>query len=136
MKRTPLLNRHLSALVATLGHGDRIVVADAGLPVPEGVPVIDLALIAGLPRFADVLSALQTEVMVEATLWADEAPADLTLQIETLLDVWAEDQGRAIARSRLPHEEFKRATATARAVIRTGEVTPYANIILVSGVAF
>jgi D-ribose pyranase len=136
MKRTPLLNRHLSALIATLGHGDRIVVADAGLPMPAGVPVIDLAVIAGLPRFADVLSAMQTELMVEAVIWADEAPADLTAQLNTGFDLWAKDQGRAIARSTLSHEAFKAASASARAIIRTGEVTPYANVILVSGVAF
>ena len=34
------------------------------------------------------------------------------------------------------HEEFKRRSATARAVVRTGECTPYANIMLIAGVAF
>ena len=50
--------------------------------------------------------------------------------------VWAEETGKAITVSRLSHEAFKHRTQTARAVIRTGEVPPYANIILISGVAF
>jgi D-ribose pyranase len=36
----------------------------------------------------------------------------------------------------IPHEEFKARTAAARAVVRTGEFTPYANVILIAGVTF
>ncbi|WP_372805571.1 D-ribose pyranase [Loktanella salsilacus] len=136
MKRTALLNRHLSALIATLGHGDRIVVADAGLPVPPGVPVIDLAVTAGVPRFDQVLQAIRAELVIEGIVWAQEASADLTRDLTAACDGWAADQGRPIARSTLTHEAFKESTANARAIIRTGEVTPYANVILISGVAF
>jgi D-ribose pyranase len=34
------------------------------------------------------------------------------------------------------HAELKTRTASARAVVRTGEFAPYANVILVSGVVF
>jgi D-ribose pyranase len=34
------------------------------------------------------------------------------------------------------HEQFKKMTAESYVVIRTGETTPYANIILTSGVTF
>jgi D-ribose pyranase len=34
------------------------------------------------------------------------------------------------------HSDFKTRTASARAVVRTGEFAPYANVILVSGVVF
>ena len=49
MKKTPLLNAELSAAIARLGHGDIIVIGDAGMPVPAGTPCIDLALTAGVP---------------------------------------------------------------------------------------
>ncbi|MCL4124832.1 UNVERIFIED_CONTAM: hypothetical protein GTU68_007810 [Idotea baltica] len=136
MKRTPLLNRHLSALIATLGHGDRIVLADAGLPIPPGVPVIDLAVVAGLPTLLDVLNAIKGELMIEAATRATEASPDLSNSIDTALAAWAKDQGREIDRRVIGHEDFKVETGTARAIIRTGEVTPYANLILFSGVAF
>lgn len=136
MKRTPLLNRHLSALIATLGHGDRIVLADAGLPMPPGVPVIDLAVVAGLPTLLDVLNAIKGELMIEAATRATEASPDLSNSIDTALATWAKDQGREIDRRVIGHEDFKVETGTARAIIRTGEVTPYANLILFSGVAF
>ncbi|NKI61695.1 D-ribose pyranase [Labrenzia sp. PO1] len=136
MKRTALLNRHLSSLVASLGHLDEIVVADAGLPVPAGVKVIDLAVTAGVPSFRELLTALKSELVIEGAVWAEEASAELTSLMQQEVASWAEETGKAITVSRLSHEAFKHRTQTARAVIRTGEVTPYANIILISGVAF
>ncbi|MCL4138406.1 UNVERIFIED_CONTAM: hypothetical protein GTU68_010056, partial [Idotea baltica] len=65
MKRTKLLNRHLSKLVASLGHLDEIVLADAGLPVPQNVGVIDLAVSPGVPGLFDVLDALADEMIIE-----------------------------------------------------------------------
>ncbi|MEM9633642.1 MAG: D-ribose pyranase [Pseudomonadota bacterium] len=136
MKRTPLLNRHLSRLVASLGHMDEIVVADAGLPVPEGVEIIDLAVSPGIPGFFDVLDALAHELVVEQAIFADEAAPDLTTRLEVKLAHWAAETGKPIEHVRLPHADFKERTRLAKAVIRTGECTPYANVILVSGVPF
>ena len=45
-------------------------------------------------------------------------------------------QSLGIAPQTVSHEEFKRRTAKARAMVRTGECTPYANIILIAGVKF
>ena len=136
MKRTALLNRHLSALVASLGHMNEIVVADAGLPVPAGVSVIDLAVTPGVPSFRELLAALQSELVIEGAVWAEEASDELSSLMQCEVDFWASETGKEITVSRLPHEAFKHRTQKARAVIRTGEVTPYANIILISGVAF
>ncbi|MEP3429833.1 MAG: D-ribose pyranase [Roseibium sp.] len=136
MKRTPLLNRHLSKLVASLGHLDEIVIADAGLPVPSSVPVIDLAVSPGIPGFFDVWSALVQELIIEQAVFADEASADLVTEIEVRLAHWAAETGKPIEHVRVPHDDFKIRTTKSRAVIRTGECTPYANIILVSGVPF
>lgn len=136
MKRTKLLNRHLSKLVASLGHLDEIVLADAGLPVPPGIGVIDLAVCPGIPGFFDVLEALADELIVEQAVFAEEASDELATAIEVRLAHWAAETGMPIEHVRIPHEDFKSRTARARAVIRTGECTPYANLILVSGVVF
>ncbi|MCK7611769.1 D-ribose pyranase [Roseibium sediminicola] len=136
MKRTQLLNRHLSALVASLGHLDEIVVADAGLPVPDGVQVIDLAVSPGVPRFHDVLDALRSELVIEQAIWAEEASETLAGVMQAEVDFWRDQTGKPVDTSKLPHEAFKQRSASAEAIIRTGETTPYANIILVSGVAF
>lgn len=127
MKRTALLNAPLSGIVAAMGHGDLLVIGDAGLPVPPGVPVIDLAVTRGIPGVFDVLDAVLSELVVERAALADEADAALVAR-------FAERPVGALAR--IPHEEFKRRMSMARAVVRTGECTPYANICLWSGVAF
>jgi D-ribose pyranase len=134
MKSTPLLNRHLSALIATLGHLDEIVVVDAGMPTLPGVPVIDLALVAGVPTLAQVLQALQLELCIEGAVIANEAGPSLVTSLTELLDRWSGD--KEIRLNRISHDALKARSAGARAIIRTGETTPYANIILISGVVF
>ena len=127
MKRGKLLNAELSGLVAAMGHGDLIVVGDAGLPVPPGVPCIDLAVTGGVPGIFDVLDALLSELVVERSAIAEEASAQLAARFRE----------RRIGRvDTVSHEDFKQASRHARAIVRTGEFTPYANICLWSGVAF
>ncbi|MCV0024087.1 D-ribose pyranase [Bacillus sp. XT-2] len=131
MKKHGLLNSHLAKLLADLGHTDKIVIADAGLPVPDGVLKIDLSLKPGFPAFRDVTAVLADEMAVEKVIVASEIkvsnPENASF-IETLFSEEAVDC--------LPHEEFKELTKEAKAIIRTGEFTPYANCILQAGVLF
>lgn len=121
----------LSETIAGMGHTDMLVIADAGLPIPEGPRRIDLALTRGVPGFIQTLEVVLTELRVERIIIAretGEVSPQILAQIEQLLpDVDVQQ---------LSHEKFKQVTASARAVVRTGEFTPYANIILVSGVDF
>ncbi len=131
MKKHGILNPHLSRVIAELGHTDALVVADAGLPIPAGVERIDLALTDGIPSFMDVLKAVLGEMQVERAVIAHEMPtksSHLYAQIGEIM------KGCPIGE--VPHEEFKLLTARSRAIVRTGEFTPYANIILYSGVVF
>ena len=130
MKKGPLLNIALSQLIASLGHGDMVVIGDAGLPVPPGVPVIDLALTRGVPGFLQTLTTVLAEMQVEQHVLADELPGKNPLVAAAI------DALGLPGRSTVAHAEFKRMTSDARAVVRTGECTPYANIILVAGVVF
>jgi D-ribose pyranase len=130
VKRTALLNSDLSQVIASLGHGDMLVIGDAGLPIPDGPRRIDLAVTRGVPLLTDVLQAVLTEMQVESMVVADEA-----LNAAKALPGWY-PQSLGIAPQTVSHEEFKRRSARARAIVRTGECTPYANIILVAGVSF
>ena len=136
MKRKALVNRHLSALVAELGQLDEITVADAGLPVPAGVRVIDLAVVAGVPSLGQLIEALRPELIIEQAIHAQEASGALVAQIAGWIEGWEAETGKPIAISAVSHAAFKARTARSKAVIRTGECTPYANLILVSGVPF
>ncbi|WP_375055301.1 D-ribose pyranase [Zobellella sp. DQSA1] len=139
MKKTTLLNSHLSALVASTGHTDEITLADAGLPIPAGVERIDLAVCPGLPGLEATLVAMLSELQLEAVVLAEEIKSlspELHQRLQTLLAGAAEAQGRDIAITYVPHDQFKRQNGHSRAVVRTGECTPYANIILRAGVPF
>jgi D-ribose pyranase len=139
MKKIGILNGPLSAAIARLGHNDGLVVCDAGLPIPATTQRIDLALVPGTPAFLAVVRAVATEMMIERALVATEMSVDspeLSRALESLLAEIGHLQVRPIAVEACAHEEFKRRTAGARAVVRSGECTPYANVILYSGVAF
>lgn len=131
MKRSPLLHAELSQVIAALGHGDMLVIGDAGLPIPDGPRRIDLAVARGVPRLDAVLEAVLSEMQVEAVVIADEALRGGA----NALPGWY-PQALGIAPQTVSHEEFKRRSAKARAIVRTGECTPYANIMLVAGVSF
>lgn len=131
MKKTPLLHGELSHLVATLGHGDLLVIADAGLPVPPGTRCIDLALTRGVPSFEQVLDAVLSEMRVERADYAIEMSTH-SPQFETVLQ---RRLGEATLRG-IAHDALKQRSRAARAIVRTGECTSYANVILYAGVVF
>ena len=134
MKKTPLLNIALSRLIASLGHGDMVVIGDAGLPVPPGVELIDLALTQGIPDFVSTLTVLLSEMQVESHVLAqevfDKKPSTLVALDEL------NGKGALGRREVLTHEQFKVLSRQARAIVRTGECQPYCNIVLVAGVTF
>ena len=131
MKKRTLLQSDLSYIIATLGHLDTLVIADAGLPIPVETVRIDLALTEGVPGAIQTLKVVLDEMQVEKVILAEETkernPKFLADVQELLPGVTLEF---------MSHSEFKTRTASARAVVRTGEFAPYANVILVSGVVF
>ena len=131
MRKRGLLQQALAGTIASMGHSDLLVIADAGLPVPPGVTCIDLAVRCGLPPMLDVTGAVADELEVEEIIVA----AELLARDETLPSALRELFPDAGFRS-VSHDELKRLSAQARAVVRTGECTPYHNVILVSGVTF
>ena len=139
MKKAALLNAELSYVIAKLGHTDQLVIADAGLPVPATTQRIDLALTHGIPGFMPVLDVVTQEMQVERVLLAEELkthnPAIHQQLCEHLAHLEAR-QGNTIEVTYLPHAAFKTQSAQSRAIVRTGECSPYANIILCAGVTF
>jgi len=131
VKKGELLNQSISGVIAGMGHLDELVIADAGLPVPTTTQRIDLALTENIPRFLDALRIVISELQVESAVVADEMQSESPQVYEQI-----EDLLRGTPIQNIPHDLFKERTRSATAVIRTGEFTPYANIILVSGVVF
>lgn len=131
MKKKGILNSHISKVLSDLGHTDQIVIADAGLPIPDGVLKIDLALKEGVPSFCDVLSIVADDMVVEKMIIASEIVDKNKPTLECI-----ENDFDTNKIEKVTHEEFKKLTKHAKVIIRTGEITPYANCILQSGVFF
>ncbi|WP_394252143.1 D-ribose pyranase [Vibrio profundi] len=139
MKKSTLINSDLSYLVATLGHTDEITICDAGLPIPEHVRRIDLALTHGVPSFQQTVQTMLDESQIEGVVIADEFKAVSPTHHNVLIEQIKAEEIRCDKRiniTYISHEEFKQRTNESRAVIRTGECTPYANVIFQAGVTF
>jgi D-ribose pyranase len=127
------LNGQLSRVISETGHTDQIVVTDAGLPIPSAVERVDLAIRPGLPSFLDLLDVVLDEMEIEGAVMSEEIrDASPTMQkaIEDRLNA------RGVTATFVPHVTFKAATGTARAAVRSGEFTPYANVLLTAGVVY
>lgn len=131
MKKTGILNRDIAALVAAMGHYDRLVVSDAGFPIPKGVPCIDLTMGANMPTVLEVLKMIALELEVEQFYFANEflpSPADRALEIQKIFP-----RAKSFP---VPHVEFKKLALEARGIVRTGDFHAYGNVLLASGVAY
>jgi D-ribose pyranase len=132
MKKCGHLNREVSRVLARMGHTDSLVIADCGLPVPEGVECIDLSLSLGEPAFLRVLDSVLADFKVERAVFAAEANEHNPAVAARASSLSREE----VQVDFVAHETLKQLARRARAVIRTGEATPYANVLLYSGVIF
>lgn len=132
------MNSNIACILSQLGHTDSITIADAGLPIPSCVTRIDLALKKGMPSFLDTLQVIVEDMVIEKVVLAPEIREhniDIYQGIQKIIrqEIRAFDIPIAFAEN---HAHFKQLTEHTKAIIRTGEATPYANIILQSGVFF
>lgn len=131
MKKTELLNSQITEVISKMGHTDTIAIGDCGLPIPENTKRIDIALIKNIPGFIETLRAILTEFQIEEVIVAKET-------FEVSPEVFSEIK-KAVGEVKITlitHEELKNELKECKAVVRTGEQTPYANVILKSGVVF
>ena len=131
MKKTPLLNVELSEVIAGLGHGDLLAIGDAGLPIPLEVRRIDLALTRDVPGFIETLRVVLSEMQVQSAMVAEETGQTSPHILGEIKQLLPDTPIELVT-----HTMLKTYTENAVAVVRTGEFTPYANIILVAGVVF
>lgn len=143
MNKSSMLNSNINRVLSTIGHTEQIVIADAGLPIPGSTERIDIALVKGVPTFIETLMAVLPVMQVQRIVLAgeivDQNP-EVHAEILKLVEFYSNlDEGRKpISIDYVSHEDFKVHTKDelCKAVIRTGECTPYANIILEAGVVF
>lgn len=135
MKKSRLLNSELSYEISKIGHTAHITLCDAGLPIPRDVKRIDLAVEAGLPSFISVLEPILSEMQVEEIILAEEIKDKNPEMLKNIMGAF-ERANMSPKIIWVKHEEFKKITKESEAIVRTGECSPYSNVILKSGVVF
>ena len=131
MKKTKVINSDISRVIAQMGHFDKLSIGDAGMPVPKGTEKIDLAVDSGIPSFMDVLNNVLEELEVQKVYLAEEIKENNPQILAQITDCLPDTPVEFI-----PHSDMKAELNNCHAFIRTGEMTPYANILLESNVVF
>lgn len=133
MKKSGILNSQLSRIIAGMGHTDKLVVCNSGLPIPRDKEAVDLALTANIPRFIETVKVILNELQVEQAIVAEEMESRSNAIHRELLAMLS-----GIKITKVSHHEFKKMTKSEDTIafVRTGEASPYANVILISGVTF
>lgn len=131
MKKKGIMNVQLAGYIAGLGHKDTFMIGDGGMPIPAGVPIVDLALCGGVPTFIQTMDAILEETEVEYYTLAEEIVEKNPALLEYIQTKLA-----GVESEMIPHTELKEMSKTIKFAVRTGEFTPYPNIILRAGVAF
>ncbi|MDO5702381.1 MAG: D-ribose pyranase [Lachnospiraceae bacterium] len=137
MKRNGILNSDISRVLSYMGHTDRIAIGDCGLPIPDETERIDLALRFGQPSFMEVLREVGSDMKIEHIILAEEIKEMNPEMLSQILSYFeGTETGFVPTVEYVSHAELKKLTSDCKAVIRTGETTPYSNIILQSGCIF
>ena len=133
MKKSGILHSDLAAIVAGMGHGDKLVICDCGYPIPHDRPLADCVLTVGTPGLVQTLKVVLGELHIEGAMMAKEveqkSPAILK-EIQAAIGT--------VPMKKIPHEKFKEFCRSEPNVnfVRTGEATPFSNIVLIAGVVF
>lgn len=131
MKKTKVINSDISRVIATMGHFDTLAIGDAGMPVPSETEKIDLAVEKDIPSFLAVLDNVLNELEVQKIYLADEIKDKNPKMLKEIEKRFPDTPIEFI-----PHSQMKKDLKAAKAFIRTGEMTPFSNVILESGVVF
>ena len=133
MKKGGILHSELARIVAGMGHGDKLVVCDSGFPIPHGKPVADVILTVGVPGVVQTLTTILQELHIEGVIVAEEVERRCVTMFRQI-----QNAAGPVPLKKISHEEFKQLTRNENNIsfVRTGEATPFANVILVAGVLF
>lgn len=127
MKKIGILNKQLSSEIAGVGHTDKILVCDVGFPIPNSMNRVDMALIKGIPSIMQTLQAVLSEIIVEKVIIAEETKEISPKLFKELQLLFCKQEFEVVHFS-----DFQRISGDVKFALRTGDVTPYANIILVA----
>ena len=129
MKEVGIVNRELARVLSEQGHGDLLMVVDAGFAIPKNADVVDISLSENSPMVIDTLTELKKFFSVEKLIFADKTKEVSPSLFDKITELFGEDVPVEI----VTHPQIKELSTRVKSVIRTGDFTAFANVILVSG---
>ena len=130
MKRTGILNAPLASAIARMGHGDLMIVCDAGFPIPSEVERVDLALMEDVPNLKTVLTAIAGSFIAEKVGFADTLPGHNPVLLQTIRDTFPDAEEEMLTHERILSDMAR----SAKVIVHTGAFDPWGNVLLYSGV--
>lgn len=128
MLKSGILNPAINSLLSRVRHTNTLVIADRGFPYWPQIETVDISLVDDIPRVLDVLRAIQANFVIGKIVMAEEFR-----RVNTTDTVRAFEQCfGSISTVFEPHVQFKLRIPQAIGLIRTGDTTQYANMILES----
>ena len=133
----PLLTPDLLHALASMGHGDEIAIVDANFPTASlGKRVVTVAGVGAHEVLDAVLRVMPLDTVDSPAAFTMEVAGDATALPEPVADFAAVLADRDLADIEIGHLErraFYERARDAYAIVRTGELRPYGNILLVKG---
>ena len=129
MKELGIINRGIAKIISEQGHQDLLMVCDAGFAIPKNIEVIDISLKENSPMVIDTLVVLKKYFSIEKMILAKQTQETNPTFFKNLTETFDDNIEIEI----MKHKELKVVSQNVKAVIRTGDFTAYANVILVSG---
>ncbi len=128
MLKTGILNPHVLNLLARVRHTNTLVIADRGFPFWPQIETVDISLVDDVPTVLQVLQAVRAHCVIGKAWMAKEFLK--TNDVRTQASFATALKGVEFTRE--AHVEFKKRVPNAIGLIRTGDTTQYANVILES----
>ena len=128
MQKTGILNPQLASLLARVRHTNTLVIADRGFPFWPMIETVDISLVDDVPTVLQLIAAVRANHNFTLAYMAREFQKNNSAAIRAS---FAKSLAGVPTKFE-PHVDFKQRVPTAIGLIRTGDTTPYSNVILVS----
>lgn len=127
MLRSGILNPRILELVARIRHTNTLVIADRGFPYWPQIETVDISLIDDVPTVMQVFDALQENFVLGSVWVAEEFKAHNSAEKLAALQSSTGDKLHFES-----HLQLKERVPHAIGLIRTGDTTQYANLVIES----
>ena len=130
MKKGRILNKKLNTAISDMGHGDILMICDAGFPIPNEEQRIDLAITQEVPGVIQVLELIISDFIYERTIVAEEQRLYNPEHFRCVCELC-----RMYEVETVPHADIiGKYRDKTKYFVRTGGLEPWGNIVLISGI--